>query len=76
MPTPSCLKERRWLQIVGWLMDQYIFCESKKSQIARFLVEMEVMSCSRQIRNLQSMMSRPLPPDLNKVLQETLKLFF
>lgn len=76
MPTPSCFKESRCLQIVGWLMDQYVFCESKKSHMAEYLVEMGDVTCSQQIRNLQSVMSRPLPPDLSKILQETFELFF
>lgn len=76
MPTPSCFKESRWLQIVGWLMDQYVFCEGKKSHIAEYLVEMGEIRRKRKLRTLHNSLAKPLPPDILNLVQMVFSLFF
>lgn len=68
MPTPAALKEGRWLQVVNWLMDQYVFLEGKKSRMADFLVDMGEVTCSTSSRSMQAIMSKGLPLDIEREL--------
>ena len=68
MPTPAALKEGRWLQVVNWLMYQYVFLEGKKSRMADFLVDMGEVTCSTSSRSMQAIMSKGLPLDIEREL--------
>lgn len=65
---PDALKEGRWLQVVNWLMGQYVFLEGKKSRMADFLVDMGEVTCSTSSRSMQAIMSKGLPLDIEREL--------
>ena len=65
---PDALKEGRWLQVVNWLMGQYVFLEGKKSRMADYLVDMGELGCSANSRCIQVIMCKPLPLDIEREL--------
>lgn len=65
---PDELKEGRWLRVLNWLMDQYVFLEGKKSRMADYLVDMGELEGSENSRSLQAIMCKGLPLDIEREL--------
>lgn len=64
MPRPDCLKESRWLKIVGWLLDRDVFVVSQKKAMAEFLQCSHLLRSNCTVVTVRTVMSHSLPPDV------------
>ena len=70
------LKPARWLQLVGWLMDQDVFLVYQRSKMARFLMENGGLAERYSARSISLALSRPLPQDIEKGIKEAFCRYF
>lgn len=63
------LREGRWLQLVGWLTEQYVLLEGRKNRIAAFLLDMGAYATDASLHSLQVVMRRGLPADVERRLE-------
>lgn len=64
IPRPDCLKESRWLKIVGWLLDHDVFVVDQKTTMADFLLSSHLLRSNCTLKTVRTVMSHSLSPDV------------